>query len=346
MFTLEILHTDITQMDVDRIVCPIHEDLTPAYDAGNAIFSAAGYDQLQKVLCDRGPGGAGFAVPSFHLKAQSLFLLKVRGDSEKHLAHWSEGALEVSVKGLSIETAAIPVLIDTEDVEQSERQWRMVLRLILRLRKLSGMVGKSIFLVTQSEMLCKTGRRVWQQMLQEEKDKALLNQAREFERQIAEKNCQITAQEHKIAELEALLAEQNRIRAELSPEDAQLLEQLDRKKLAESIELLCRVRKIPWEPMKETESGVWQLGYPRYPEGIFDIFQLMESDLRYRRNMDKIRMQKLRISELSLSQIRTYLTYLQRGERFCDGTIAEAVDDGRLLKLLLRIHDLINPYPW
>lgn len=237
-------------------------------------------------------------------------------------------------------------MIDTEDTAQVEQQWRRILHWILRYKEVSDAAGKTFYLVPRSERLCVAGQRIWQQMLLEEQNKMSVKQKRAFERQIAERNCLITAQEHKIAELEALLAEQNRIRAELSPEDAQLLEQLDRKKLAESIELLRRVRKIPWEPMKGTESGVWQVGYPRYPEGIFDIFQLMESDPQYRRNMDKIRMQKLRISELSLSQIQTYLTFLHRGERFCDGTIAEAVNDGRLLTLLLRIQNLVNPHPW
>ena len=50
MLALEILHTDIAQMAVDRIVCPIHMDLTPAYEAGRQIFFAAGYDQLQKAI--------------------------------------------------------------------------------------------------------------------------------------------------------------------------------------------------------------------------------------------------------------------------------------------------------
>lgn len=125
-----------------------------------------------------------------------------------------------------------------------------------------------------------------------------------------------------------------------------LMDNVNRVKLAECIEMLCRIRKIEWSSAKQMESGAWQPPYPQYPKEIFDVFRLMEPDYQYRDHLTQMKKQKLRFSELSLSQIQTYLTYLHRGERFCDGLIAEAVNHGTLLKLLLRIHDLINPYPW
>ena len=183
-------------------------------------------------------------------------------------------------------------------------------------------------------------------MLLEEKDQMLKKQEREFQNMLAEREREIMFLRQNIKEMEQLLEKQSQVQTELSAEDTLLMEHIDRKLLTESIELLCRVRKIPWEPMKETEDGVWQVGYPLYPDGLFDIFQMMETDRQYRRNMDKIRKQKLRFSEMSLSQIQTYLTYLCRGERFSEGVVAEAVEDGRLLKLLLRIQELVNPYSW
>ena len=45
----------------------------------------------------------------------------------------------------------------------------------------------------------------------------------------------------------------------------------------------------------------------------------------------------LRIGEMDVLQIRAKLTYLGRAERFCDGVIADAVDDGTMLRLLERL---------
>lgn len=320
--------------------------MTPACKAGEAIFANAGYTQLQNAIlnADRPPHVPGFSVSPCQLKTKSLFLLKVTGCDEACLRSWHEGAMMVSVKGKGAKTAAVPILINTEDTIQAEKQWRFIFRWFIRYQKTHNVAEKSIFLVVRSEMIRKIGQRLWPQMLLEEKDKMLKNQEHAFLDILAGRDNEIRCLRQKNEELEQLLEKRAQEQSEFSPEDVRLMEQLDRKKLAESIELLCGVREIPWEPMKKTdESGAWQLGYPRYPEGIFEIFQLMESDVRYRPNMDKIRMQKLHISELSLSQIQTYLTYLERGERFCDGVIAEAVEDGRLLKLLLRLQDLVDP---
>lgn len=99
MLTLEILHTDIAQMDVDRIVCPIHMDLTPAYEAGKHIFFAAGYDQLQKAILDANIKTyvTGFVAPCCQLKVNSLFLIKIQGDKEMHVLRWHESAIRSSL---------------------------------------------------------------------------------------------------------------------------------------------------------------------------------------------------------------------------------------------------------
>ena len=47
---------------------------------------------------------------------------------------------------------------------------------------------------------------------------------------------------------------------------------------------------------------------------------------------------------MDIWQIRTALTYLTRAERFCTSAIAEAMDDGTLLKLLLRLDDILNAH--
>ena len=79
MLNLESFNADITQMGVDFLVCPIIKDLTPAYKIGEAIFTAAGYAQLQKSILDDGRSlhVSGFSVLPFQRKTKTLFLLKV-----------------------------------------------------------------------------------------------------------------------------------------------------------------------------------------------------------------------------------------------------------------------------
>lgn len=48
------------------------------------------------------------------------------------------------------------------------------------------------------------------------------------------------------------------------------------------------------------------------------------------------------ISTMSLEEIRTFLTHIARGERFCDGLLAGYVENGLLVKALERILELYD----
>lgn len=67
----------------------------------------------------------------------------------------------------------------------------------------------------------------------------------------------------------------------------------------------------------------------------------MKPDRHFTTNMEK---QPRRIvpSEMSVKQINTRLTWIQMGERFGDGNIAAEVENGNLLKMLLRLDDLLK----
>lgn len=123
------------------------------------------------------------------------------------------------------------------------------------------------------------------------------------------------------------------------------MDTIDKDKLWNCIEMLCRIRKIEWTPAQavgKTEDGkdIMTFSYPNYPSELYEVFQLMEPDYQYVENM-KSWPKGLSVTDMSAEQIRTKLTALHRGERFCDGTIAAAVETGQLLKLLLRLDDLL-----
>lgn len=124
---------------------------------------------------------------------------------------------------------------------------------------------------------------------------------------------------------------------------AHLLDGVDRKRLCEYINLLCQNREAEWHPMEKQNNGIYVMGYPEYPEGLFGIFTMLGFDDDYRMGM-KEWPENLLPTDMDIWQIRTALTYLQIAERFCTGAIAEAMDDGTLLKLLLRLEDLLNTH--
>ena len=122
------------------------------------------------------------------------------------------------------------------------------------------------------------------------------------------------------------------------------LEQLDRQKLIETIDRVKSIKKIEWgggKPTGEkTEDGkdIIQWPYPIYPDGLFESLYLLGSDYDYIKNMKDIKDKD--ISTMSLEEIRTFLTHIARGERFCDGLLEGYVENGLLAKALERILEL------
>ena len=56
------------------------------------------------------------------------------------------------------------------------------------------------------------------------------------------------------------------------------------------------------------------------------------------KNIDAIRDKK--VSEMSMNEILTMMTYHLRGEHFCDGHIACAMEEGDLPELSLRLKEI------
>lgn len=106
-----------------------------------------------------------------------------------------------------------------------------------------------------------------------------------------------------------------------SEADWKILKSLDLELLAENIDDFCTI----------------------YPEGM-NLLPLLESiggwDYEYDKHIKEIVQKNLSPTDLTLAQIQSYLTYIIRGERFCDGHIREFVENRALLKLCLRLDDL------
>jgi len=303
MIDIQIIQADITTIDADCIIAPVGPDWTPVYEAGKAIYNAAGYEELRKACLDAEPSKSVTAIrtPGFQLKVKSiLHVVTPETWKLRDIKNWYCVGLEMNRKKHAV-TVAFPLL---ETGIEVKTVWQSALKGILKWEKASHLVENTIHVLfaVQDEADCQVGLQVLQECMQE---------------------------------LERKRAEQA------------LIDSIDRKKLREYIELLCRIRKIEWEPMQELEEGGWQIGYPKYPPELFEVFQVMKPDYQYDTNMREILDRRLLPTELSLAQIQTCLTWIDRGERFCDGIIAEKVNDGTLLKLLCRLEDLLlKQYRW
>lgn len=96
--------------------------------------------------------------------------------------------------------------------------------------------------------------------------------------------------------------------------------------LSDCIEYLQKKPKVECAP------------YPIYNEKIMKALDLLEPDYEYIANQRAIA--NMPVNKMSIDNIKTMLTFINRGERFCDGHIASFVENGYLLELLLRLSEL------
>lgn len=83
------------------------------------------------------------------------------------------------------------------------------------------------------------------------------------------------------------------------------------------------------------------LGYFYYADYVDKIFRLVVGDKiveNYKEIYEKIEQKD--INKLSKDELVAYFTYIERGERFCDGHIAKFLDNGIFVKLYERYLEL------
>lgn len=97
---------------------------------------------------------------------------------------------------------------------------------------------------------------------------------------------------------------------------------LDVEKLKEALDYLNTNPKISWDP------------YPSYDGRIFTVLKSLGIDEMYMQNSEKL--ENVPIETMSLENLKTMYTFILRGERFCEGTIASYVEDGSLAKMVKR----------
>ncbi len=116
---------------------------------------------------------------------------------------------------------------------------------------------------------------------------------------------------------------------------------LDENLLEESINILSRNPKIEWQK-SQSEPGELTFSYPKYEPWVWKIFELLTHDYQYNITIEKIKKSKKKISDFNFEEVKAMLTYIERGERFCDGFIAHLIENGVLLELLRQLKKIYN----
>ena len=107
-----------------------------------------------------------------------------------------------------------------------------------------------------------------------------------------------------------------------------------------------RSHEVEWSKSKENEDGSITLPFPIYSEKIINwihaFYDLKLEDKNYLDNCKYIK--EKNIFELDFNEILSYITYFIRGEKFCDGFIASAIENGTIELLEKRLAIICNDF--
>lgn len=124
------------------------------------------------------------------------------------------------------------------------------------------------------------------------------------------------------------------------------LDEIDRQELKNAIKLVNGIKEIEWSDphtgqFDDNGKEILQFSFPLYPPGLYDVLDIAGVDFNYGENYEN-NCKGVPIEEMDLPQIRTMLTRMQRGERFCDGFIEDEIKNGNLPALLRRLDELFD----
>lgn len=114
---------------------------------------------------------------------------------------------------------------------------------------------------------------------------------------------------------------------------------VDKEKIMNVIKVIEDGNGYSVTPSQENKDGTMTMGYTSYDESVnklFRFFPFFEGD--YHKNIQTIMNKE--ISKLKIKEIRQYVTYIFRKERFIDGHISQYIDNGILASLLRRFIEI------
>lgn len=312
MSGIRIEQIGITKAGTECIVNAANEHLQAGGGVCGIIFQAAGHKQLQKACDDIGHCNTGSAVitPAFNLKAKYIIHAVGPvwyGGNNRELQKLY-GCYKASLnlaKEYGCHSVAFPLISAGIFGYPKDKAWRKALQACNDFIDDNPDYDINILFTIPDPQILQMG-------LDE-----LKAQAKNIDRLQDEDNVTETT-------------------------DDDLLSNLNRKALQTAIDCVKTVGKIQWKGGKGSD-GVIQKPYPAYPDEIWACFSILDPVMNYVENYQQYCVGVLP-TDMNVRQIRTMLTFIERGERFYDGHIQNYLENNTLLKLLLRLDDLLSAY--
>ena len=312
MSRIRIEQLGITKAGTECIVNAANENLQAGGGVCGVIFQAAGHKQLQKACDDIGYCSTGSAVitSAFHLNAKYIIhaVGPVWYGGKKKEPQKLYGCYKASLnlaKEHECHSIAFPLISAGIFGYPKDRAWRKALQACSDFIDEYPDYDMDILFTIPDPQILQMGM---------------------VELKAQAKNAHTQQEEKAVAE----------------NTDDDLFSTLNRKALKTAIDSVRTVGKIQWKGGKGSD-GIIQKPFPEYSDEIWASFSIFVPDRDYSDNYEKC-CKSVLPTEMNVHQIRTMLTFIERGERFCDGHVQRYLENNILLKLLLRLDDLVLAY--
>ena len=105
-------------------------------------------------------------------------------------------------------------------------------------------------------------------------------------------------------------------------------------------------QKVEWEGIKENDDNSFSMPFPKYDKAVIDwieaFYNLKLLDYNYVENFNYLKDKS--IEKMDFYESLSYLTYIIRGERFCDGLIASNLENGNIELLEKRLFSYLTEF--
>ena len=109
--------------------------------------------------------------------------------------------------------------------------------------------------------------------------------------------------------------------------------------IEEALNWLKKHNDVEYSNPGESKEGNVSFSYPIYPKELMVLFESLEPCFDYHEKAERI-LELTNTNLLDFEDIRALLTYIFRGEKFCDGLIVSLIKNGKLLSWVQRLYKI------
>lgn len=109
--------------------------------------------------------------------------------------------------------------------------------------------------------------------------------------------------------------------------------------IEEALNWLKKHNDVEYSNPGEGKEGNISFAYPIYPKELMVLFESLEPCFDYHEKAERI-LELTNTNLLDFEDIRALLTYIFRGDKFCDGLIVSFIKNGKLLSWVQRLYKI------